>query len=240
MQGEIGEVNVNSASNMESLYRVAGDENNTREWRRIVQSSEDKLGPYAVFGDIDDYLSQGNIREAERAFNRAKELTLSLGLETALGRLYRYEGKLLRAKGDLESAMDSVQKAIDIAERARRQLRVRFCLSDLVEIEIELYEPTKDNRDDEYSGPWMKRLAEEVEINDIPGYFGRFLLYQSELRMRQGRHDEAEDILDAVLEMTDNSAMRFLHRDALAKKEKWVEEGVLPADTFLSRRRRTK
>ena len=238
MQSEIGDINVNAASNMAGLYGIAGDKESAREWRMIVQASEDKLGPYAVFGDVDVHLSEGNIREAERAFNRAKELTLSLGLETALGRLYTVEANLLRAKGDLESAMDSVAKALDINERANRQLRVRFCLLRLVETEVELYEPTKDNRDDEYSGPWMKRLANEVEINDIPGFYGRFLALQSELRMRQGRHDEAAEILDAVLELSDNSAMRFLHRDALETKEKWVTEGVLPADALLSRRRR--
>jgi len=238
MQGELGEVNINAASNMVGLAKLAGDEESAREWQQMVRTSEDKLGPYAVYNEVGEYLSQGNIREAEKAFARAKELTFSLGLETALGRLYTEEAHLLRAKGDLESAMDSVAKALDINERASRQLRVRFNIVSLVEMEIELYKPTKDNRDDEYSGPWMKRLAKEVEMNDIPGFYGRFLVLKSELRMRQGRHDEAEEILDSAIEMTDNTAMRFLHRDALAKKEEWVKEGVLPADALLSRRRR--
>ena len=238
MYSELGHIPSACVYNLVGFNIEVGHEEDTREWQQIVQTSEDDLGPYVHFQEVRYHIQQGSMKEAERVFNHAKELTLSLGLETALGRLYRYEGKLLHAKGDLESAMDSVQKALDINERANRQVRVRHCLRDLVEMELELFAPTDANRGDEYSGPWMKRLADEVEINDIPGYYGRFLVMQSELRMQQGRHDEAEDILDAVLEMTDNSAMRFLHRDALAKKEKWVEEGILPADALFSRRRR--
>jgi len=237
MQGEIGEISVNAASNMAGLYKIARDDKSACDWLRIVQTSGG-LGPYAVFGDVDNYLSQGNIREAERAFAIAKELTMSLGLETALGRLYGVEARILHAKGDLESAMDCVKRELEINERAHRQLRVRLSLQYLVRLEVELFTPTKANRNDEYSGPWMTRLAEEVEKNDIPGFYGRILLLQSELRMLQGRHDEAEDILDSVLELSDNNAMRFLHRDALEQKEKWVTEGILPADALLSRRRR--
>jgi len=238
MYSELGHIPGACAYNLAGAGFEAGYEVDIREWRQIVQALEDKFGPYVHFQEVQDHIRQGNIKEAEASFSVAKKMTMELGLETALAYLYRVEGSLLRAKGDLDSAIDIVQKAVDINERANRQVRVRHCLRDLVEMELELFSPTDANRGDEYSGPWMKRLVEEVEINDIPGYYGRFLVMQSELRMRQGRHDEAEDILDAVLEMSDNSAMRFLHRDALAKKEKWVEEGVLPADALLSRRRK--
>jgi tetratricopeptide (TPR) repeat protein len=237
IQGEIGEISVNGASNMAGLYRKNGEEESAREMETIVRAAEDKLGPYAYFGDAGRYISEGNLREAEKSLNRARELTMSLGLETALGRLYGLEGKLLRAKGDMESAMDSYQRELDINERAGRQLRVRFSLVRLVKMEVEMFTPTRENRDDEYSGPWMKRLEEEVENNDIPGIYGNFLLLQSELRMRQGRHDEAEDILDSAIELTDNSAMRFLHREALAMKEKWVEEGVISLDALQTPKR---
>ena len=237
MQGENGEISVNAASNMAGLYRVNGEEESAREMEEIVRAAEDKLGPYAHFGDAGRYISEGNLKEAEKSLNRARELTMSLGLETALGRLYGIEGALFRAKGDMESAMDSFQRELDINERADRQLRVRFSLVRLAKMEVEMFTPTRVNRDDEYSGPWMKRLEEEVESNDIPGIYGRFLLLQSELRMRQGRHDEAEAILDSAIELTDSSAMRFLHRDALAMKEKWVEEGVIRVDALRTSRR---
>lgn len=238
MQGEIGDVDNVSASNMAGLYLVSGDKESAREWYNTVRAAEDDLGPYALFGDAEYYLSLGKIEEAESVLDRARELTLSLGLETALGRLYRITGDVEVAKGDLESAMDSIQRALEINERASRQLRVRLCLVKLAEIELKMFIPTKMNRDDKFSGPWMERLEREIEENDIPGHYGRFLLFQSELRMLQGRHDEAEDILDSVLEMTDNSGMRFLHRDVLAMKEKWVEEGVLSADALHRLRRK--
>ncbi len=237
IQGEIGEISVNGASNMAGLYRKNGEEESAREMEKIVRAAEDEVGPYAYFGDAGRYISEGNLKEAEKSLNRARELTMSLGLETALGRLYGLEGTLLYEKGDMESAMDIFRQELEINERAGRQLRVRFCLVRLAKMEVELFTPTRVNHDDEYSGPWMKRLEEEVENNDIPGIYSRFLLLLSELRMRQGRHDEAEDILDSAIELTDNRAMRFLHREALAMKDKWVEEGVIPVDTLRTPKR---
>jgi len=238
MCSEIGDIPFTIAFNIAGVCLITGDDLAANEWLQTVRIAENSIGPYAHFGDILIHIRSGKVKEAERLFAAAKELTLSLGLETALGQLYRVEGALLRAQGDLESAMDSVQKALDINERANRHLRVRLSLRDLVEMELDMFTPTTSNRGDEYSGPWMERLAKEVENNDIPGFYGRFLAFQSELRMLQGRYDEAEDILDSVIEMSDNNAMRFLHRDAIARKQKWVKEGILPLDTFTSHRRK--
>ena len=77
----------------------------------------------------------------------------------------------------------------------------------------------------------MKRFEQEVEINDIPGFKARLMLMKSELRMRQGRHEEAEQLLDQVIDFTDGKVMRFVHKEAIEKKEAWVEEGFLPVDT---------
>ena len=232
IQGEIGEVNLNAATNIAGLYMVSGDMKSAREWYDMVQNYENELGPYAYFGDVSYYLSLGNIQKAQEILDRAKELAISYGVDTALGRFYRITGDIEKANGDLESAMDSYKKALDINELASRQLRVRICLVKLVEVELEQFLPTKANRNDEYSGELMKRLEKETQENDIPGFYARLELLKSELRMRQGRHEEAKALLDSMIEFTNNRSTRFIHRDSLAMREKWKQSGPIPADSL--------
>ncbi|MFW9927269.1 MAG: hypothetical protein ACFFDM_10965 [Candidatus Thorarchaeota archaeon] len=236
IQGDLGEVSAGAASNLAGLYAASGDQKSAFEWIKIVEEKEKELGPYAHFPMVELYMSLGKMKEAEKSLSKASELTMALGLETALGRLYRVTGKMELMRGDLESAMDYSQRALEINERASRQLRVRACLLDLAKIELEMFSPTKQNRKDEHSGPWMKRLEDEVNDNDIPGVYARLLLMKAELRMKQGRHDEAEEILDSVISFTDNRVTRFVHKEALQMKEKWVEEGVLPLEASRKQR----
>jgi tetratricopeptide (TPR) repeat protein len=207
-----------------------GDKKSAQEWHRLVMDRQNEMGPYSWFPKVELYLEQGNMREAEKALEKATKFTMELGYESALGRLYNVSASFERARGDLESAMDYVERALEIYDRASRQLRVRMSLLNLVELELELFMPTKQNRIDEFSGKWMKRLEQEVEINDIPGFEARLMLMKSELRMRQGRHDEAEQLLHDVISFTDGETMRFIHKKAVDKREEWVQEGVLPAE----------
>jgi tetratricopeptide (TPR) repeat protein len=231
IQGELGEVHAGAAYNLAGLYGEMGDKKSQQEWNKYVENRENEMGPYSWFSKVASYLEQGNIREAEKALEKATKLTMDLGYESALGRLYQVTASIEQARGDLESAMDYVQRAFEIYERVSRQVRVRLSLMKLVELELEMFMPTKQNRMDELSGKWMKRLEQEVEINDIPGIGARLMLMKSELRMRQGRHDEAEQLLDDVISFTDGKTMRFVHKKAVEKREGWVKEGVLPVDT---------
>ncbi|MHA2157967.1 MAG: tetratricopeptide repeat protein [Candidatus Thorarchaeota archaeon] len=231
IQGELGEVDISAAYNLSGIYQEMGDRKSAKEWTRLVEERENEMGPYSWFTKVTSYLEQGNMREAENALEKATKLTMDLGYESALGRLYSITSLFERARGDLESAMDYVERALEIYDRASRQVRVRLCLQNLVKMELELFMPTKQNRMDEFSGKWMKRLEQEVEINDIPGFKARLMLLISELRIRQGRHDEAEQLLDDVISFTDGKTMRFVHKKAVEKREEWVQEGVLPVDT---------
>jgi tetratricopeptide (TPR) repeat protein len=238
IQGELGKVNTAAAYNLAGLYAAMGDKKSAQEWNRLVMERQNEMGPYSWFPKVRMYLDQGNVREAEKALAKATELTMKLGYETALGRLYVVSATFERERGDLESAMDYIERALDINERASRQLRVRACLLNLVELELELFMPTKPNRMDEYSGKWMERLEKEVEINDIPGVKARLMLMKSELRMRQGRHDEGERLLDQVIDFTEGKVMRFVHKKAVEKRDIWVEQGLLPVDAARQPRER--
>jgi tetratricopeptide (TPR) repeat protein len=227
IQSELGEVTATTAYNLALNYGIMGDKKSQQEWIKII---ENKLGPYSWLPKVEMYLDQGNVREAEKALEKATELTMKLGNESALGQLNRVTASFEHARGDLESAMDHAERALEINERVRRRTRTRDALLFLVKLELEMFMPTKQNRMDELSGKWMKQLEQEVETNDIPGYEARLMLLKSELRMRQGRHEEAERLLDDVISFTDGKTMRFAHKEAVEKREEWVQEGVLPVD----------
>jgi tetratricopeptide (TPR) repeat protein len=226
IQGELGEVSPNAASNMAGIYGMMGDQKSALEWTKNLK--EEELGPYALFPMISHHLSQKNIKEAEKCLDKARELTLALGHEKALASLYQTTASVDRAKGDLESALDNEEKALEIYDRASRQLRIRGSLLQLSAIELEMFMPTKQNRMDKHAGKYMERLEQEVENNDIPGVKARLMLLKSELRMKQGRHDEGEELLDQVINFTDSKTMRFIHKKAVEKKEEWTEEGIIP------------
>ncbi|MHA2025242.1 MAG: tetratricopeptide repeat protein [Candidatus Thorarchaeota archaeon] len=230
IQGEIGDIFPGAAYNLGAYYTSIGDEKSAEEWYKLVEEHEISMGPYSWFHKVGMHLDRGNIKAAEKALAKATELTMLSGIETALGQLYLTTAGFEQRRGDLDSAIEYAQRALDINERASRQVRVRRCLLTLAEIELEQFMPTKQNHMEESSGPWMKRLEQELEVNEIPGLEARLMLMKSELRIRQGRYEEAEQLLDEVIDFTDGSAMRFVHKEALEKKESLVEEGVLPVD----------
>ena len=123
--------------------------------------------------------------------------------------------------------MDYFQEALEINEKATRLARIRLCLRDMSQTELEMFNPTKENHNDEHAGPWMERYAEEVSGNDLPGHLAMLMLLKAELRMIQGRHVEGEQILDSVYELTDYPAVKFLHLQSIETREKWIEEGIL-------------
>jgi tetratricopeptide (TPR) repeat protein len=236
--GELGSLDSIKVYNLSMYYAHIGDGKNSLEWAKTIAELDYDLGPYQHMAFACAYTALGQFKKAEQHLDISKELTLRQGLESGLGQWYQMSGRLERKRGDFESAMDNYVRALDIHERLDRQVRLRSCLMDLAEVEVEMFSPTRNNRDDEHSGPWMKRYQEEIEKNDIPGHYAYLLFLKSELRIKQGRHEEGEDLLDSVIELANRSATRFLHKTAVDTKSKWVEDGVLPLDATARPRNR--
>jgi tetratricopeptide (TPR) repeat protein len=231
IRGELGSLEFAIAYNLANYYAHVGDGTNSLEWAKIAIELASDMGPYQHFVMANAYIALGEFDKAQEHLDISKELTLRLGLESALGQWYDMSGKLELKREDFESAMDNFLRALDVHERLDRQVRLRSSVKDLTEVEVAMFSPSSINRDDEYSGPWMKRYQEEIEQNDIPGHYAYLLFLKSELRMKQGRHEEGEDLLDEVIKLTDSSTTRYLHKTAVDTKIKWTEEGVLPVET---------
>ena len=63
----------------------------------------------------------------------------------------------------------------------------------------------------ESSGPWMQKLMEHADKNDLSGIAGRALLLKTKLRYKQGQFDEVRKILKQVQKIGEALSMRYLN-----------------------------
>ena len=232
IQQELGISSSNMALNLSGAYGALGDHATSLEWAK--QAVELRDGPYDHMSMAGVYMSLADLESAEKWIESAKERVLKQGLEYALGRWHTCNGRLEELKGDFESAMESYEKGLEIHERGSRMLRARSTLHAMAQLEVKMFNPTKENQLNEHAGRYMKRYEEDIRGKDLPGHEAQLLFLKAELRMKQGRHEESQQLMESVLEMTDYPALESLHTQASATKESWIKEGLIPES---SRRR---
>ncbi|MDH4213021.1 MAG: hypothetical protein OEV85_03790 [Candidatus Thorarchaeota archaeon] len=225
IQSEFGNIGFTSAHNLSGVYADIGDGKSALEWAKMAAELQPGVYSHLLLADI--YIQLEKIEEAESTLDAAKALVLKEGLEFALGRWYDVNARLERKRGDLDSALDQHQRALEIHEKGNRHLRARICLKQLTEIEVEMFNPTKKNRDMGHSGPYMKKYEQDIIGNDLPGHEAQLLLLKAELRMKQGRHQEGQQLLDSVLKSTNYPAIKSLHEKAVHTREKWINAGFI-------------
>ena len=194
-------------------YCIMGNENEALEWAKVSLNSflaENRSIEYGYLDLAWAYILQNQIDEATKNLDIAKDWVLKSGLEPALAWWYRVEGLLERAKGNHNSAMESLLSGYRIMERNKRRSRFIICLCDLAETEVDLFEPTRENWNEEYSGSWLKKAEETMEKEDLPGFIAKIKITKAELRMKQGRYDDAQSIVSEVSEIADKVGLEYL------------------------------
>ena len=86
-----------------------------------------------------------------------------------------------------------------------------ICLLNLTEIEIELLTDESLKKNSDLSGPWMAKLVEHAEKNELPGIAARASLLKAELRRKQGRFDDMRKLLKQVQKMAKTPSMKYLN-----------------------------
>ena len=124
--------------------------------------------------------------------------SLKVGLDRNTAENYIVAGHIERVKGELESAMYHFERGLEIAEQVNHQNRINSCLIGLVKTEIDLLEVDETSALVDTSGSWMKLLQSEVSRKELPGISGILLLLKLELRLKQGRMDEASSLLEDI------------------------------------------
>ena len=203
--------------NLASTYNEMGLGEEALEWAMMaidtLKSHPSHL-PLAYFAVARALVNLGRLKEAREYLDEAQEMGLKIADEIFLQKGYIISGQLEMAEGRHLDALHSFERAFEICERTGRQSRLNSSLLRLTECELALFENNKDTQFDETSGPWMDRLERETNEKDIPGIQGRMLLLKAELRLKQGRKDDAALLLSKVIELAENPEMSYLRERA--------------------------
>jgi tetratricopeptide (TPR) repeat protein len=126
------------------------------------------------------------------------------------------EGILDKAESNFDSAVINFKEVLKYYEEDTIPMFQNICLLNLTEIEIEMLADESLEKRTNLSGPWMERLIEHAEKNDLPGIAARALLLKAELRKRQGRTDEVRKILKEVQKTAESPSMKYLNDLAIS------------------------
>ncbi|KXH73824.1 MAG: hypothetical protein AM326_10370 [Candidatus Thorarchaeota archaeon SMTZ-45] len=153
----------------------------------------------------------GRYDEAEAELAIASKIATKSGDSRQMITVQLVEGILDKAEANYDSATLVFKEVLDYLKNNPILPVQNICLLNLTEIEIEMLtdESLKKNLDS--SGPWMAKLVEHVEKNDLPGIAARALLLKAELRRKQGWNDDMRKLLKQVQGIAKAPSMKYLN-----------------------------
>ena len=142
-------------------------------------------------------------------------LASAIESETAL---YLYSRGLYELKsGNPQTAIDSLEQALAIFEQLNIQISINRCLIALTQAEIQL---ASESGTEDSSGPWMVRLESHARKKDYPGIQMHAALMRAEFLAKQGRKEEAQEVLQDALDILDSPSVKTLRK----KIKKMIDE----------------
>ncbi len=209
----IGDRPVYEFHNISAAYNYLREGKEALEWARLAldnATSRPLLQPLVHLDMAAALILSGELRQAQEHIDIAGRLNLESGIETNLAYEYRVTGLLERARGDLDTAMHSFQTALAIEESNSRVNRMMATLMYLAETEVMQFHATKENRDADVSGPWLERYGNTATENQLQGHIGIALCLKSDLRLRQGRNDEARELANEAMLLSKKQGLEYL------------------------------
>ncbi len=161
-------------------------------------------------------INLGRLEEAKDALATAHDITIRSGVSTNLMYHRTVEGILDKADRRHDAAIDCFKDVLKFIEDDPIPLYQNICLLNLTEIEIDKMTGESLEKESESSGPWMKKLFEHAEKNDLPGIAARALLLKAKLHQRQGRYKEVRKILKEVQKTAESPSMKYLNEIAIS------------------------
>ena len=158
----------------------------------------------------------GRFDEAKTEIVVCHELASKSGDSQSMEWYNMVEGILDKAESNFENAVTNFKEVLKYYEEDPTPVVQNTCLLNLTEIEIEMLTEESLDEKSESSGPWMKKLVEHAEKNDLPGIAARALLLKAKLRHRQGQYDEVRKILKEVQKTAEAPSMKYLNDLAIS------------------------
>jgi tetratricopeptide (TPR) repeat protein len=204
--------------NASYVYSELEDGENALEWAKMAvanprfMSGESGYMAMALTRLARAFVLLGDIEQAEQYLERSETESLKVGIDRLIAENCIVAGHIERAKGELESALFHFERGLEISEQINHQNRINSCLIGLVRTEIDMLESRESNAFCNTSGPWMRLLQSETSKKNLPGIKGILLLLKAELRLKQGRVDEASILLKDIMSISENPGLGYLGR----------------------------
>ena len=203
-----------------SYYNMAGYGEKALELAKTsltLADSESRKLPYTRAQIAWALIILGRFDEAKAEIVVCHELISKSGDSLQMVWYNIVEGILDKAESNFENAVTNFKEVLKYYEEDPTPVVQNICLLNLTEIEIEMLTEESLDEKSESSGPWMKKLVEHAETNDLPGIAARALLLKAKLRHRQGQYDEVRKILKEVQEIAQAPSMKYLNDLVISK-----------------------
>jgi tetratricopeptide (TPR) repeat protein len=172
-----------------------------------------KISPYALIQRAWALTNLGQYGIAREELEASQEIAFKSGVvwytsiwpKLVEGILEKVEGNYDEAKAIFEGVLDKFgHKPIPLVQNV--------CYLNLAEIEIELTKVDSLARPDGISGPWMEKLEEYVEENQLPGIRAQMLLLKASLYQRLGLFDETRELIQECRMLAESKGLDYLQR----------------------------
>ncbi len=193
--------------NIAAIFNEMNKSEEALEWAKMAldtSRTQPKEIPASYFVMAESLAGIGRVEEAQEYLIEGQKRSSKYGKKDHVIRGHLTTGILEMAQGRPYDAMHSFEQALEISETTGKQAS----LLRLTDVELFLFE--SEGNSAEYSGPWMERLEREITEKDVPGVRGRLLLLKAELRLKQGRREAAELLIDEVRRIAKQPSTRFL------------------------------
>ncbi|MHA1949617.1 MAG: hypothetical protein ACW99G_17910 [Candidatus Thorarchaeota archaeon] len=162
-------------------------------------------------------INLGRFDEAKAEIVMCHELASKSGDSLQMVWYNIVEGVLDKAESNFDSAVINFKEVLKYYEEDPIPLFQNICLLNLCEIEIEMLSDESLNEKNDSSGPWMQKLEEHVEKNELPGVAAQSMILKAKLRHRQGQYDEVRRILKKVKKIAQAPSMKYLNDMLISK-----------------------
>ena len=149
----------------------------------------------------------GRLDDAEVHLNTMHQLSIESASEIDQARYMLMRSIHDISAGNPQDAITSLEQALSIHESLNIQAAINTDLIALTEAEIQMVE---DSSFEDSSGPWMVRLESHARKMGYPGIQMQAALLRAQFFVKQGRKDEARNVLQEALEILDSPTVKTL------------------------------
>jgi len=199
-------------------YNQIGDGEKALEYATSIDEETPLFGTYSAFTQVQvayALINLGRLEEAKDTLANAQDLAIKSGVSNYLMFHRAVEGILDKTEQRYDAAIDCFKDVLKYIEDDPVPVYQNICLINLTEIEIDRLTDESLEKESDSSGPWMNKLFEHIEKNDLPGIAARALLLKAKLRHNQRRFDEARELLKEVMKKAESPSMRYLNELAI-------------------------